>query len=357
MAEERRVTHEWLRRLCTEIQKGFGVLEEDAEVVTDCLVEANLMGIDTHGVIRLKVYMQRIKAGGNNPHPNIRRVKDHPCTALLDADSALGPVGGKAGMGLAIEKASANGIGLVLVRNCNHYGPAGHYARMAVPHDMIGISMCNVLASMPPTGGTERRVGNNPYAVAVGAGEEPPVVVDGATSKSSWGKVFLCAQTGRELPEDCYLDSEGRPTRDPQAVFDGGCLLPFAGHKGYGIAAAISLLTGMLAETALDHEIPHLYKLLHEPGSNTFLFGAVRIDHFADPVEFKRRMDEWIRLVRNTRRGEGVERIWLPGEKEFVTREQRLAEGIPLNENMLAELKALAEEAGVGFSLEDSSLA
>jgi LDH2 family malate/lactate/ureidoglycolate dehydrogenase len=347
--EPKRVKHEWLRSLCSNIQVGFAVPRDHAEIVSDCLVEANLMGLDTHGVIRLKFYMDRIREGGNNPNPNIRRLKENPATALIDADNALGPVGGKIGMDLAIEKAAQHGVGVVLVRNCNHYGPAGHYARMAVKRDMIGVSLTNVLASMPPTGGAEGRVGNNPYAVAVGAGEEPPVVVDGATSKASWGKVFLCAQTGENLPKDCYLDADGNVTVNPKDVLGGGCLLPFAGHKGYGIAVAIELLTGMLAGWTLDHDILHPYKFLKEPGANTFAMAALRVDNFTDVAGFKRRMDEWIRLIRNTRKAPGVERIWLPGEMEAVAKQERLAHGIPLNARMMEELRSLAEEVGAPF--------
>ena len=351
MSEETHVRHDWLRETANAIQVGYGVPKADAPTVSDCLVESNLMGLDTHGIIRLKFYLDRVKLGGNNPNPKVERVRDNPCTALIDADNALGPVGAKLGMDLAIEKAREQGIGLVLVRNCNHYGPAGYWARMATEHEMIGLSLSNVLASMPPTGGAQSRVGNNPYAVAVGAGEEPPVVVDGATSKSSWGKVFLCAQTKESLPEDCYIDSDGNMTVDPQDVLGGGCLLPFAEHKGYGIAAAIELLTGMLAGAALDHDIPHPYKVLDGPGLNSFTMGAIRVDQFAEPTQFARRMDEWIRLVRATRRAPGVKRVWLPGEMGAATREQRLAEGIPLNPGMIEELEGLAKEAGVAFDL------
>jgi LDH2 family malate/lactate/ureidoglycolate dehydrogenase len=262
------IGHESLRRLCTLIQIGFGIPESDAKIVSDCLVEANLMGLDTHGVIRLKPYMDRIKAGGNNPIPNIRIVKDNVCTALIDADNALGPVGGKQAMELAIEKANSTGIGVVVIKNCNHYGPAGYYARMALKHEMIGVSMTNVLASMPPTGGAEAYIGNNAYSIAFPAKDEPPVVVDGATSLASWGKVFLCAQEGKELPDGCYVDSDGNLTVKPQDVINGGSLLPFAGYKGYGIAVAIELLTGMLADSSLDHEILHPYKELAKPGMN-----------------------------------------------------------------------------------------
>jgi LDH2 family malate/lactate/ureidoglycolate dehydrogenase len=345
------IGHESLRRLCTLIQIGFGIPESDAKIVSDCLVEANLMGLDTHGVIRLKPYMDRIKAGGNNPIPNIRIVKDNVCTALIDADNALGPVGGKQAMELAIEKANSTGIGVVVIKNCNHYGPAGYYARMALKHEMIGVSMTNVLASMPPTGGAEAYIGNNAYSIAFPAKDEPPVVVDGATSLASWGKVFLCAQEGKELPDGCYVDSDGNLTVKPQDVINGGSLLPFAGYKGYGIAVAIELLTGMLADSSLDHEILHPYKELAKPGMNTFFMSAICISDFTAPEKFKARMDEWIRSVRSIHKSEGVDRIWLPGEKEFVARNQRLTDGVPLNTKMTGELEALAIEIGVPFDL------
>lgn len=345
------INHESLRRLCTRIQVGYGVPESDAKTVSDCLVESNLMGLDTHGVIRLKLYMDRIKAGGNNPRPNISILRENACTALMDADNALGPVGGTHAIELAIEKARSGGLGVVVIRNCNHYGPAGYYARMALKNEMIGISMTNVLPSMPPTGGAEARIGNNAYAIAFPAQDEPPVVTDGATSMASWGKLFLCAQQGEDLPVACYVDSEGRPTVKPQDVLNGGSLLPFAGHKGYGIAVAIELLTGMLADAPLDHEIPHPYKILSEPGLNTFFMAAIRLDNFVEPQKFKQRMDEWIRFIRSTRKSEGTERVWLPGEKEIVTRNQRIADGINLNIKMVDELKLLASEAGVVFEL------
>lgn len=345
------IDHESLRKLCINIQIGYGILEPDAKIVSDCLIEANLMGLDTHGIIRLKPYMDRIKAGGNNPLPNIRIVKDNLCTALLDADNALGPVGGKQAMELAIKKAHSTGIGIVVIRNCNHYGPAGYYARMALAQEMIGVSMTNVLASMPPTGGAEAYIGNNAYSIAFPTKDEPPVVVDGATSLASWGKVFLCAQEGKDLPDGCYVDSDGNLTVKPQDVINGGSLLPFAGHKGYGIAVAIELLTGMLADTSLDHDIPHPYKELAKPGMNTFFMSAIRLSDFINPERFMIRMDVWIRSVRSIRKSEGVDRIWLPGEKEFVMRNQRLIDGVPLSSIMVNELRILAIEAGVMFNL------
>lgn len=345
MTNVKYVSHEVLRKLCTDIQMSFGVPGSDAGIVADCLVDANLMGLDTHGVIRLKFYMDRIKAGGNNPRPQIRKLQDGPTIAVLDADNGLGPVGGKAAMDLAMAKADEMGVGVVAVRNGNHYGPAGWYARMAAIRDMVGMSFSNVLASMAPTGGAQRQVGNNPYAYAFPAAELPPVVVDGATSKSSWGKLMLCAQQQTRLPEGCYLDAAGNPTTDPQAVMDGGSLLPFAFHKGYGLAVAVELLTGLLAGGALDHDIPHPYKELADPGANSFLMLAMKLDAFGDTTEIKKRTDAFIDRIHATPRAPGVDRVWLPGEMEAVTRAERLRDGIPLSAAMIDELENLVPHA------------
>ncbi len=345
--QPRLVSHQDLRALSDRIQVALGVPAADAGIVTDCLVEAEMMGLTTHGIIRLKWYMDRLRAGGINPHPTMRLLRDQAATALYDGDNGFGPVGGRLAMQTAIAKAGVYGIGMALMRNCNHYGVAQYYARMALPHDMIGVSMTNVIAAMPPTGGAEPRQGNNPYSVALGAGSEPPIVIDGATSKGTWGKAVLAIQRGESAPPGLYADKDGNPTTDAQAVLESGMLLPIAEHKGYGLAVAVELLTGMLAGGALDHEVPHPYRILDKPGDNTYLMAAIRIGHFCDPAEFYQRTGEWVRTMRATRRAPGVERIWLPGEMEHVTRAERLAVGIPLHESQIAELEQLAREAGV----------
>jgi len=351
-SSETRVAHDRLFALTKAILMSAGVPEDDAEITSDCLVTSNLRGVDTHGVIRLRLYVDRVRAGGNKAHPNIQVAREGAVTALLDGDDCLGPVGGRRAMDLAIEKARETGLGAVAIRRSNHYGPAAHYATMALPHDMIGLSMTNTLASMPPTGGREARLGNNPFALAFPTAEEPPVVLDYATSLASWGRVFQCAQKGEPLPEDCYLDAEGRPTIRPEDITEGGgVLLPIAGYKGYGMALAIATLTGLLSDATFDGDIPHPYNFLEKPGENAFFMAALRVDQFVEPEHFKKRLDEIVRQIRSTPLSPGVERVYLPGEKEHETEQQRRNEGIPLNENMLAELRELADEANVPFEL------
>lgn len=340
-----------LEGLVRQILIKNNVPPNDAETTADCLVSANLRGVDTHGVIRLRTYIDRIRAGGINPTPSIITLREDNTTAVLDGDNSLGPVGGTRAMLLAIRKAVASGVGIVTIRNSNHYGMAGYYAMMALKHDMVGISMTNVLASMPPTGGREARIGNNAFALAFPAGNEPDIVFDAATSISSWGKLYVAAQKGEPLPEGCFLDSNGIPTISPEEVLKGGFLLPIADHKGYGIALCISILTGLLSGGVFDTQIVHPVKHLSSAGRNAFFMMAFRVDRFVDLTEFKNRMDDTIRLIRSTKLKEGIERIWLPGEKEYETEVERRQNGIPLNQEMVKTLKELACGSGIGWSL------
>ena len=222
---------------------------------------------------------------------------------------------------------------------------------MAIEEDMIGVSFTNVLASMPPTGGRQPRTGNNPFAIAFPAGEEFPVVLDAASSLSSWGKVFIAAQKGEPLPEGCFLDKDGNPTLKPEDVLNGGMLLPIAGYKGYGLALCIGIFTGLLSGGSFDVDIPNPNIYTAKPGDNSFFMAAIGVDQFVPVEQFKQRMDEVIRLIKTTKLASGADRIYLPGEKEYEMEKQRRITGIPLNEKMIDELKSLAQKARVSTSI------
>ena len=313
-------------------------------------MSANLRGVDTHGVLRLKGYIDRIKNGGNNPAPDIKIIKDEKMYAVMDGDNSLGQVGGYAAMTAAIKKANEYGIGIVSMRNSNHYGVAGYYAMMPLQYDMIGISMTNVLACMAPSGGTKPKLGNNPVSLAFPAYEKPPVVLDFATSKSSWGKALTSKQQKEPLPEDCFMDSDGNPTMDPDKFLSGGTLLPIAGYKGYGLALIISMFCCLLSGGKFDMELPHLYNKLNEPGENSFLMVAIKIENFTAALDFKKRLDNIITLIKDTPLIEGVDRIYLPGEKEYEEEQKRLKFGVPLSISLITDLLKIAEEAKVNIS-------
>jgi LDH2 family malate/lactate/ureidoglycolate dehydrogenase len=342
-----RIPYDVLLDLTSSILQFHGLPVDDAFIAAEHMVAANLRGVNTHGVIRLAGYISRIKAGGNNPRPKIKILRQTDITGLMDGDNSLGQVGGKRAMQLAIEKAEKRGIGMVTMRNSNHYGMAGYFALMAVQHDMIGISMTNVLAAMAPTGGTSKKIGNNPIALAFPAGSESPVVVDFAPSKSSWGKALLCAQSGEPLPEGCFTDSDGKPTLSAEAFLEGGTLVPIAEHKGYGLALAISLLTGLLADSDFDTELPHLYKEPDKPGGNSFTMAAINIGSFQPADQFKTRLDEVIRSIRSSGLAAGVRRVYLPGEIEHEKEQEQRANGILMDRKMVQELIDLAGEAGL----------
>jgi len=345
------VSAEKLRRICAEIMEAAGVRPAEAALIADCLVYANLRGVDTHGVIRLKFYLQRIAAGGDNPHAQIAVIRESPTTALLDADNAFGPVAGVRAMDMAIAKARDGGIAAVAIRNANHFGAAAYYAERPLCEGMIGICMANVVASMPPPGGRAARVGNSPIAFAFPAAEEPPVIFDAATSVAPWGALIEAKLHGEPLPPDSFLDRDGKFTRDAEAVLDGGFLVPIAGHKGFGLALSIALLTGLLAGGVFDTEITYPYGDVSIHGNNSFLMIALRVDGFASLEEYTQRMDEVIRLIRATPTVEGVERVLLPGQREHETANERSRRGIPLSRELKAELEGLAASVGIRIDL------
>lgn len=351
MSEITYVSADKLRAAAAAILAAADVRADEAALIADCLVYANLRGVDTHGVIRLKFYLQRIAAGGDNPHARIAVVRESATTVLLDADNGFGPVAGVRAMDLAIAKAREAGVGVTVVRNANHFGAAAYYAERPLRHGMIGVCTANVVASMPPPGGRAARVGNSPIALAFPAGDEPPVVFDAATSIAPWGALIEARLRGDQLPPDSFADRDGRPTRDPQAVLDGGFLLPIAGHKGYGLALSIALMTGLLSGGLFDTDIKYPYADVAVPGSNSFLMLALRVDEFAPLDQYAGRMDEVIRLIRATPTAEGVARVLLPGQREYETARERSRTGIPLTREQLEELRHLAAQVGIELRL------
>ena len=347
--QEMIVDHRYLLDWTTRVLVALGMPEGDAAVVADSLVDADLSGVDTHGVVRLPGYAKRLQSGGDNPRPDIRVVRENPATALLDGDGCMGQVGGVRAMRVAIEKAEAGGVGIVAIRGCNHFGAAGYYAAMASERGLIGAAMTNVMASMPPVGGAARRLGNNPYALAFPTNDEPPILIDAATSKASWGRLHLCRETGEPLPEGCFIDAEGNPTRNPNDVLAGGALLPAGGAMGYGLSLAIEMLTGILAGAPVSDAVRHDAATEKRGKGYSFLMAAMRIDCFNDPDRFRADADAWVRHIRATPRAPGADPIRIPGERRFRTRAERLESGIPLLAPTIRRLRDLGDETGVAF--------
>ncbi|MBI2946648.1 MAG: Ldh family oxidoreductase [Verrucomicrobia bacterium] len=325
----------------------LGVSALDARITAENLIFANLRGVDSHGVIRLKIYTDRLRAGGfkANLHPRI--VSEEASSALLDAGHGLGQVAGVEAMRLAIGKAQATGVAVVGVKNSNHFGAAAFYAIQAVERGMIGFAATNAGASMAPTGGREGRLGNNPVGIAVPAGKYPPLVLDMATGAVAWGKIFLAQQKHEKIPASWALDKHGVPTDDPNAAADHGLIQPFGGYKGYGLSLFIDILTGVLVGGGFSTRVKSLYQKLESPSDVAQTFAAIKIDSFLSRAEFCRRVEEIIDLMHSCPRAPGSDRIYVPGEIEHETEQRRKAEGIPINATLREELAGLAQDLHV----------
>ncbi|MCL4535325.1 MAG: Ldh family oxidoreductase [Bacteroidetes bacterium] len=341
---------EVLRSFAAAVFEKVGVSQEDAALVADSLIEANLRGVDTHGVTRmLCVYVKRVQAGLIRAKTMIMVTSDRPSVALLDGHNSLGQVVSKRAMTMAIEKAARTGCAVAGVTNSNHFGASAYYSMMALAHDQIGIAMTNSPAFVPPWGGRQPMFGTNPLSIAFPGDKEGSVVLDMATTTVARGRIVLYDKQNIPLDPGWAFDAAGRPTTDPHEAMK-GLLQPLGGYKGYGLALAVDLLTGIL--TGGDYSF-HMGGALADdfsrPTGVGSFFGAIAVDAFMDPAEFKRRVDRVIREIHESPKAEGVSRIYIPGEIEAESTARRLKEGIPLPAVVVKEFVELGDELGVPF--------
>jgi LDH2 family malate/lactate/ureidoglycolate dehydrogenase len=341
------VTFAQLCQFITAAMTQLGLPPADAAAVGQLMAEADLQGSDGHGVIRLAPYARRIRAGGLNVTPNIKVVQERPGMALLDGDNGMGHLVMRRAAQMAIEKARVCGVAWVGTQFSNHAGPASLYARMPMAHNMIGLYFAVGNANhLPPWGGLDMLLSTNPIAVALPAGEEPPVVLDMATTVAAYGKVKAKAQRGETMPLGWMIDRLGQPLTDPKRA-DEGFLLPIGGYKGYGLALIVGLLAGTLNGAAMGSEV---IDFNHDDTSVTNTgqaILAIDLSSFGDVDAFKARVDKLVRELRGSERMPGVERIWLPGEQSHDRRAQYEREGIPLAPALMAQLDKLALELGI----------
>ena len=354
-----------LRAFCVRVFEKLDVPKGEAEITTDVLLAANLRGVDSHGVARLRRYVKGLQDGVMLARPDEKVVSETATVALIEAGAGLGqPVSYRA-MKLAINKASEYGSGFVAVRNSNHYGIAGYYAMMALEHDMIGLSMTNAAVLVVPTFGRDARLGTNPIAVAAPAGQERPFVLDMATSTVPRGKLEVYNRQEKPLPEGWATDEMGTPTSDAAHVLDnllarrGGGLLPLGGagellggHKGYGLSLLVDILSGVLPGAGYaDNIYPKTPEGKPLPADVGHFFGAIKVKAFRPLDEFKATMDDIIGRLKATSKAEGASRIYIHGEKEYEMAERRAKEGIPLGPKVESDLKSIGQELGVAYDL------
>jgi len=348
-ADTPRVAPEALRTFVARVLEAAGLPGDQATAVAQLMVEADLRGSDTHGVIRVPLNVRRIRAGGINPRPDIRVVSERPSAALVDGDNGIGHLVMKYAAEVAIGKAKETGVGWVGARMSNHAGPASLYATMPLPHDMIGIYFAVGGSNfLPPWGGREPLLGTNPIAIAVPAGEEFPVVLDMAPTITSFGKVRLKAQRGEPLPDGCMIDKEGNPLTDSKRAAAGeGLLLPIGEYKGYGLAMMIGILAGTLNRAAFGRDVTDMNAAPSVVTNTGHAIAAIAIDTFCPADDFKRAVDQVVRDMRAVERVPGVERIYVPGEQSALKFKDRAANGIPMPKPLKDSLDAVARDVGV----------
>jgi LDH2 family malate/lactate/ureidoglycolate dehydrogenase len=339
-----------LRGWTEQVFQKIGVSKDDSVLLTDSLIEANLRGVDTHGITRmLCVYVKRMQVGVVNPKTQLTVLRERPSTALIDCHNGVGQVASNTAMRMAIEKAKTTGTAFVATTHSNHYGAAAYWAMMALEHGMIGFSATNAPATVAPTGGRTAMLGTNPFAIAIPAGQEQPMVLDLATTVVARGRVLLYAKQDRPLEPGWAFDAQGRPTTDAQAALK-GLLAPIGGYKGYGISLAIDMLCGVLTGSSyLAHFPGFLADNLKDPTDVGSVFAAINVDSFMDLAQFQAEMDKAIHEIKACEKAEGVKRIYIPGEIELATKADRLANGIPIPEAVVADFVALGTELGVPF--------
>lgn len=334
---------EQLRQAVVDVLERLEVVPPDARQAADVLIEADLRGVESHGVSNLlRVYADGLRSGTITARPRQQVLRESPSTATLDEDGGLGVVSAPAAMQRAITKARSTGVGMVSARNARHLGMAAYHAMLAVPHDMIGICMTAVGPRVLPIYGREPRLGTNPIAVAAPAERHPAFVFDAATTTTAMNTVRLAQRDGTPIAGGIVANADGVPIMEPGPVPEGHHLLPLGAtselgsHKGYGLACVVEILSSLLAGSACMAEIGL--------GAANHFVCAIDIEALTDGDEFKRGNDAFLELLERTPPAAGQERVYVAGAREAATRASRERDGVPLRAAVVEDLDALLSE-------------
>lgn len=339
---------ESLREFSERALRSTGVPPTPAALAADTLVTTDSWGVFTHGTKNLRGYVRRLRAGGLRPAAEARVIQQGPAWSLVDGGSGLAMPTSVFAMDQAIAKARASGIGFAGVVNSCHFGAAGYYAKRAADQGLIGIAMANDIPSVTAPGARGAVLGSNPLAYAVPHEPDRPILLDMATSTVAGGKVFAAATLGQPIPDGWLTDEQGLPTRDPSKIVHGGALTPMAGHKGYGIALLIEMLSGVLTGAATAWQV--VSWSLHDPTLPTghgAAFIAIDIGAIAGRTAFAERLARLVAEIRATPAAAGSNGVLLPGDLEWQRRARAIEHGIEFPPDVIASLRALADDCGI----------
>ena len=337
-----------LMRFASDVFAGAGLREPDADVIAADLVKANLRGLDSHGVSRMPMYVSRLKAAVVNPRPDIQVTQKAAAVSLVDGDDGMGFLAAHRATDEACRLASKVGIGMAGVRRSTHFGMGALYALQAIEKGFIAMVLTNSSPAIAMWGGKSPFLGAAPLAAGIPGGKYSPYVMDMSMTVIARGKIRLAAMRGEPIPEGLALDAEGYPTTDAAKAFEGVCL-PFGGVKGSVLATMMDLMAGAFSGANFAGDVKSLYFDQSAPQNVGHLIFAIRPDLFMTREEFEARMDLFYEKIKTLPRAAGCEEILLPGEPEARREQQLRAEGIPVTDNVVADLRKLADELGIRF--------
>jgi LDH2 family malate/lactate/ureidoglycolate dehydrogenase len=349
MHADLRIEAEKLLDFAASAYAAHGVPGDEARLAADTLVQADLWGHQSHGVMRLSWYVGRLRSGVMRAAAEPRFVTDVGALAVIDGRCSMGQVLASRAADEAVRRAKAHGVGVIAVRNSNHFGTAMYFTLRAAREGCVAFLSTNASPAMAPWGGREKRVGNNPWSIAAPAGERAPMVLDIANTVVARGKIYLARQKGQKIPLGWAIDGEGEPTTDPLAALS-GIILPMAEHKGYGVAVMMDVLSGVLTGSGFGRGVHGPYQTEHESGAGHLMI-ALDIAAFQPLAEFEARMGRLITELKSAPLAKGSTEILYPGELEARNEAENRARGLSLPRDTLAGLRKLAEDTGLSARL------
>lgn len=348
MTDTRYFEAEALTEFASKVFKSTGMTDADASVIGHDLVKANLRGIDSHGVSRIPMYVERLQRGLVNPRPNVTVKNVAGAVSLIDGDNGMGFIPSHRATEEAVALASKNGIGLVGVHRSTHFGMGALYALQAIEAGYISMIFTNSSPAIAMWGGRSTFLGASPIAAGIPGGKYAPYVMDMAMTVIARGKIRLAEMKGEPIAEGLALDVDGNPTTDAAKAFEGVCL-PFGGVKGSVLATLMDLMSGVLTGANFGGDVKSLYFDHSEPQNVGHLFFAIKPDLFMSLENFDARMDEFYERIKKLPRAANVDEIMLPGEPEARREAQRLKDGIPVTSNVIEDLVKEGERIGLAF--------
>jgi len=342
-------SYEKLKAFAAAVAKKYGLSDSDANIFAGNLIDANLTGVDTHGLTRLAIYLKRMKLGLINPQAKMTFEQKFPIAAVLDADNGLGQIAGEKAINKAIEMAKTYGLGAVGVKNSQHFGTLGYYCGKAAEDEVICLAFTNAEPALPPYGSYEAYFGTNPIAMGVPVKNDMPIIIDLSTSIVARGKIISAAKQKTPIPEGWALDPEGNPTTDADKAL-AGSVLTMAGPKGYALAMMVDILAGLLSGSGYGKNVHSMYKDMKNPADVGHFFICINIEAFMPKEIFYNKIKKMKEEIKSSKKRQGVDEIRIPGEKKAKTRAERLKEGIQLGNDVIEELKALAKENNLEFN-------